>query len=517
MTKDLAPTIASITNMTSAITPQTGSHGVAGANAHSFSRMLPETLVSFDIAGLQALATQMTQAPEEEIKDEPDTEENPYIPAGFTYLGQLVDHDLTFDTTSQLDGGKSSQFSNKRTPRFDLDCVYGSGPDDQPYLYDKDKKKLQIDPAKPWDLPRAPGNMRALIGDPRNDENSIVCQLQLSFLKFHNALVDKKGFNFAQAQQEVRYCYQRILLEDFLPRLIRKDVLECFLKDRAEYGRKGYKLYTPELWGSIPIEFAGAAYRMGHSMVRSGYRMSTKPGRKPVAVFKADDSTDKESLVGFEPLSETHRINWEFFFADSRKEMPGKWPTPGYKAVNNVTAPDRLQFSYKLDTTVVDPLAHLPSVIAGQTPSLIERNLRRGNGFKLATGQQFVKALNDAGVPAKAVAEADLNCRDTADSNKRKAIPERFQKQTPLWFYVLAEAEAEVRNAEKGAVLKDAERANLGAQLGDVGGRIVAEVFYGLLDGDPESFVNAGSNWSPVLSKLRMWDMLVFADSLSNE
>ena len=121
-----------------------------------------------DAAELAAIAASMREAAG-------DGSDNPVIPSGYVYVGQFVDHDLTFDPTSQLQRRNDPDgLINFRTPRFDLDSVYGGGPDAQPFLYDQNldgghRFLLQ----NTFDLPRNPQG-RALTGDPRNDENGIV-------------------------------------------------------------------------------------------------------------------------------------------------------------------------------------------------------------------------------------------------------------------------------------------------------------------------------------------------------
>src|SRR5262249_53274304 len=143
--------------------------------------------------------------PETERDDEensgPDPS-HPIIAAGYTYLGQFIDHDLTFDPVSSLQRENDpNALVDFRTPRFDLDCVYGRGPDDQPYLYQHDGVRMPLgrplpgnnDDPNTRDVPRnSPdaGPKRALIGDPRNDENVIVSQLQGVFLRFHNRVAE---------------------------------------------------------------------------------------------------------------------------------------------------------------------------------------------------------------------------------------------------------------------------------------------------------------------------------------
>src|SRR5437868_2209466 len=186
----------------------------------------------FDEGDLKALADAMVseaeaeQTPETEV----DSEENSGISAGYTYLGQFLDHDLTFDPVSSLTKQNDPDaLVDFRTPRFDLDCVYGRGPDDQPYLYENDSRRFLLgkvltgnpNDLKTRDLPRnTPSSgspRRALIGDPRNDENVIVSQLQGIFLRFHNRMVDFLGADadFDTIQRMVRWHYQWVVLNDF--------------------------------------------------------------------------------------------------------------------------------------------------------------------------------------------------------------------------------------------------------------------------------------------------------------
>jgi len=211
-----------------------GGHGGQGSQESSFSRLLkkdqdykPLTLSDPDkVIGIIAHA--IDQGPDT-ANDLPDEQENPFVPAAYTYFGQFVDHDLTFDTRSTLQtitSGLSSFPDDERTPRLDMDCLYGLGPSSAPYMYDEDGR-LAANPDKPFDLPRSairfkpddPASHRAIIGDPRNDENSIVCQLQLAFIQFHNAMIahfKQQGLAgatlFRTAQREVRFTYQMIVV-----------------------------------------------------------------------------------------------------------------------------------------------------------------------------------------------------------------------------------------------------------------------------------------------------------------
>ena len=515
-------------------------HGLVGKREQNFTRLRAPRNVPYDLEKLSALADQMET--KDELHDGPDGEENLFVPAGFTYFGQFVDHDLTFDTTSSLDPARPSEATNLRTPRFDLDCVYGAGPADQPYMYVGEGRpgnelvKLRIgqtlDGKGKDDLVRV-GDARtgrAVIGDKRNDENSIVSQIQLAMIKFHNAVVDKLatkysgGELFHRAQDEVRWTYQRILIEDYLPRIIDPVTRGSFDQLWQASGEDAYALYTPEKRGGIPIEFAGAAYRFGHSMVRQGYRLNKETA---LDIFNKDNDA-ATSLVGFQPLPSEHVIDdWRRFFA-SDSDLPAgarREKNDGPTSEENDLPDVRLQFAYKIDPTMANPLAHLPSFIANKSdfpphfkekhPSLQRFNLFRGNKFRLQSGQAFARAIGEEPLATKYL---QVRARRKGNSGPFtfKPIDEYFFASTPLWFYILAEAQRPVidmwiKNGEKDLDDNDfLAGPGAGSQLGPVGGRILLEVFYGLLDADADSFRYA-EDWKPLVGEtVSFWSLLRF-------
>ena len=233
-------------------------------------------------AALMALGKLMVSPPDAP-KDGSDPEESG-LPAVFTYFGQFVDHDLTFDPASSLQKQNDPDaLVDYRTPRFDLDNLYGRGPDDQPYLYSDGRLfnlggALSGAAANPGarDLPRSNANpARAIIGDPRNDENTIVSQFQGLMHRFHNSIATSNpDWTFAQVQQEVRFHYQWVILHDFLPRVVHESVLRHVLVQSEDGGALEIRLkfYEAKSEAFMPLEFSAAAYRFGHSMVRPGYR-----------------------------------------------------------------------------------------------------------------------------------------------------------------------------------------------------------------------------------------------------
>ncbi|MGH3545236.1 MAG: peroxidase family protein, partial [Mycobacteriales bacterium] len=242
-------------------------------------RPAPELLVELGAA----LAEANTGDPNE------DPARDSTIPAGFTYFGQFLDHDITFDPTVGFPPVEDPEgLESRRTPSLDLDSVYSLGPAVNPELYedpvDPAKARFKIgqtapsgdpDTSFPNDLPRRPESTSAVISDPRNDENLVIAQLHLTFLKLHNKLIDTASSPtegetpFETARRLVRWHYQWIVLNDFLPRIIDPAVLA----DIRTNGRKSYNFAQPPFNGTpfMPVEFSVAAYRMGHSMVRNAY------------------------------------------------------------------------------------------------------------------------------------------------------------------------------------------------------------------------------------------------------
>jgi hypothetical protein len=506
-------------------------HGTPTTREQAFTRLLPPNDTPFVKAELDKLAGLMV-IDDDELKDGADAEENLFVPAGYTYLGQFIDHDLSFDTTSNLDN-VLAQASNLRTPSLDLDCLYGSGPGDQPYMYGPDGASLLPLEHTAKDLLRIPaGNPsygRAVIGDKRNDENSIVCQIQLALIKFHNAVVQAltaqgvdKPSVFMRARQEVTWTYQNIVLQDYLRRIVNHHTLDFFDQERAQYGQAAYKLYKPTLWNALPVEFSGAAYRYGHSMVRTGYRLNTQTKRM---IFDGTDLT-KDSLVGFQPLpteaASSHVIdNWHRFF-DGPSGIPGSTVSRNMPDPQDNNPAVRLQWAYRIDPSLVLPLKKLPPSI-GDGASLAALNLHRGNlpTYAIATGQAVAQAL---GVPALKPEYLVVRCKTDKGFTFQgiEAASPTFLSRTPLWFYVLAEAQVPTVDFWRGPDKKKADLTDddfrtgpaSGSQLGPVGGRILAEVFNGVIDADPRSFRNApeAKGWKPLVGdKPTFWSLLKFA------
>jgi hypothetical protein len=415
--------------------------------------------------------------------------QNAFVPAGYTYLGQFVDHDITFDPMSKLDDvNDPHSLVNFRTPRLDLDSLYGGGPSDQPFLYDWPESGKEggtkllvggagpIEGAAPEDLPRNQQG-RALIGDPRNDEHVIIAQLHLLFIRFHNAVVDhlrERGEPeetlFDKAQRIVRWHYQWIVVHEYLPKVVGARMANTVLVEHGTGGRPTVRRrhYRWKREPFIPVEFSGAAFRFGHSMARANYTIREKrPGEKALSLF--------DHLKGHSWLREDRVLRWDLFF--------------DLKALGCELA---AQPSFAIDTSIASPLYKLPDG-KGALPHL---NLFRGHALSLPSGQRVATRMR-----VRKLNEGELLPDDQIQGTARAVLV----RSTPLWYYILCEA---ATTLEDGQPTKD-------SHLGRVGGRIVAEVLVGLLEGDPTSYLHAQDPWQPgelgTGEKFEMIDLIEFA------
>jgi hypothetical protein len=477
-----------------------------------FKRLGP---AKFDQADLERLALRMTSR--QDRGPTPEGERDPEegtIPAAYTYLGQFVDHDITFDTTSQLreflTPSQIDGLEDYRSPRFDLDNLYGRGPADQPYMYEQDGIHMLLGEkmsGNPFDrdarqVPRGP-NGRALIGDPRNDENRIVAQLHAIFLRFHNKVADYLAKNqylggtpgFDTVRNWVRWHYQWMLVTDFLPMVVNDDTYQRVFADR-HHPAPGFPGLQNDGLKLMPVEFSVAAFRFGHSMIRPEYRLNTTVERRPIfsrnrgVRGRADDAAD---LGGFRPIPSDWAIDWQFFI---NLEQEGVAPAAAGPQFDRIARSP--QMAYKIDTSLVSPLGHLPARIAKDPSRLALRNLMRGVALGLPSGQDVATALSE-----QVIGNQDLVIGKATASDQRRPLPLTkiavgFDIRAPLWAYILSEAQVSWAKAAAGASLDD-----IPIKLGPVGGRIVAGVFAALLNGDQTSYVRTdklpeGAPFTPI-------------------
>lgn len=473
-------------------------------------------------------------------------DENPTIPAGYTYFGQFVDHDITFDPTPL--GAKNVDVEalvDFRTPALDLDSVYGSGPDTQPTLYAPSSLSAPS-PAVPKPLLRTGDDLgmgaftgvvsrrdhlrlapedpakgqvgrTAVIGDKRNDENKIVAQIHTTFVALHNkvmgddaVLKQMGGFDldsgdnrFRTAVKTVRWHYQWVVASDYLRNRICAPGVFDEVFNAGGTPRIGHYLKASTKIAYMPLEFSVAAYRLGHSMVRPSYALNAVIGstgefadqRIPIFHQGADPL---HALNGFgQAIPKMWGIDWSFFLDG----LPTPADEPG-KPKLAIPQP-----SYRIDATLVDPLRALPE-FTDQLPRIIQnlafRNLKRGASYRLPSGEAVAASLGAVPIPFAELwwagslphdkkpddDRADLaKARRAFGTNHRAAI----EKRTPLWYYILREAE--IHGGQRKA-----ENNHFGGQhLGPVGSRIVAETFIGMLWLDRTSFMHSQTGFKPVL------------------
>ena len=316
--------------------------------------------------------------------------------------------------------------TNQRTFAFDLDSVYGGGPSVSPQLYDGDKFKIGVatDGVSP-DLPRitdGPLAGRAILVEARNDENLIIAQIHLSFLRLHNELIDQ-GMSFDEAHDTVVESYRYVVLNDYLPQTVGEDAVKKALQTPVNKGFFQPGKETP----FTPVEFAVAAFRFGHSQVRNAYNINDQSGGVPVFDFTPDPLVG--DLSGGRQLPANRIIDFDNFFAELPRDSAADPPALIGRAIDTKISASLFQLP-------------IPGAEGGGDNVLGFRNLLRAKFYDMPSGEDVAVAMGFTPL---------------ADPT--------FPEGTPLWFYILREA----------------EETTGGAELGPVGGGIVAEVFVDLL------------------------------------
>jgi len=437
---------------------------------------LPET-----VEQLRRLGAVMVDPGEEHIPGIP-------VPAIHTFFGQFVDHDITLElgtvghhlndphplSLQQI----ADEIVNSRTPNLELDNVYGPDIDGNfpPQDPDNPAKLLLGKVADGQGLPKNKDvrndfhrleNGSPAIGDSRDDENVIINQLHVAFLRAHNTLVDR-GCRFDEAQKLLIQHYQWLVLDDFLGHITDPVVVKMIRS-------KGARFFDPPARSFfVPLEFSVAAFRFGHSKVRAAY-----------------DNFNNIQVGGgldllFRPgrtLPEHWIISWPSFLD---AEDPGRFPRP-------------------TDTSLTRQLTELPpDVLSGQDPepNLATRNLLRGLILRMPTGQAVARRMEAQGI--RPMNEEEIaSVAEKIPGQKAFLNESKFLlKKTPLWFYILAEAAFYSR----------------GHHLGPVGSTIVAEVLIAILRHSTYSIL-CEPHWRPTIGdtpgKFDLEDLLKLAGVFS--
>ena len=433
------------------------------------------------------------------------------ISALMTYFGQFIDHDITLELASAdlptltnpamtplpLDQIRDT-LKNARSATLDLDSVY-----DLPAPRDGDKMVLGTvsstgSPNPPLkrpdgkddfnDLPRGPRtadpatDRAANIGDPRNDENTIVAQLHLAFLRAHNKLVDR-WHSFTEPRRVMRQHYQYLVIHEFLMEIADKKIVKDILKNGTQF----FKPFEDPFF--MPLEFSVAAYRFGHTMVRKDYdfnvNFNTHGGIPASLDFLFTFTALTGQLGDFDTLPENWIIEWENFTG------------------NNPRSKARL-----FDTRLVNPLFTLKkfdgTVEVGLGAMLAVRNLLRGYLLRMPTGQALAGAMNITPLTAAQIEQVAAEVTPAAGQESQLDVlrSSGFSARTPLWYYILAEAAFHAK----------------GKHLGPLGSTLVAEVLIGLIEKSENSILRS-KFWEPTLpmaqnGKFRLEDLLRFAGVL---
>ena len=431
--------------------------------------------------------------------------ENPEIPAGYTYLLQLVAHDLVATSFSlAVLEDTTTGAANTRSAVLRLDTIYGGGPAVCPFAYTTDEHSgttrttLRLGPMKdpPGDVPKMRDIARVpapdagcayaemltevAIADPRNDDHAIISQMTTLFHMLHKTILDflklpkdldsaiadslpeSNMDRFLCARAAVTLIYRRIIRDDLLQKILHPDVYEFYAKRPPGFEfLEGNE--APHADPRIPVEFAHAVFRFGHAMVRHRYLFNelNAAGFSLPEVLK--QNSDK--LPHQMPFDRTWIARWSYFF-----EMNNTRP--------NLSRRIGPEFSGGfIDPVVLDDvdevedragLAYRDLLVGGflnlwSVPALIEVVKKRQSSL-------FKKSKLFSGPDYKIELKQYLESRRDAAKFEDADI-ESLVKEPPLAFFVLWEAAA--------------DPGTRGLKLGLLGSIIVAEVIFGAMMRDP--------------------------------
>lgn len=435
------------------------------------------------------------------------------VPVGYTYWGQFIDHDITANDLSGLAGNDvMDEFTpmdtqevinrvvNRRRPALDLDSLYGDGPfGEAAHFYQADGLKLNIGDNTPVNFRETPSPLdsnqfkrdlprdaegKPQIGDRRNDENLIVAQFHLGWMRFHNAVADwlaaNRGLSGATLARETfrltRWQYQWLVINDYLPTI----AMPTIVTDVRVNGGRFYNPSTHDAFEPfMPLEFSVAAFRFGHSMVRDTYdynRNFGDPGLvQPSASFAQLFQFTGTGGGAVPMLPDNWIIEWDRFLDKTDVDTRHK--------ARRFDTGLALALSMMTNETV-----GMPNLSGEQTAlmqHLAQRNLLRGYLFSLPTGQAVATAMNETLLTPQELLENEKTgdaVRDALAGEVNQLLNETgFLARTPLWYYILKEADVKAD----------------GNSLGPVGSRIIAETLIGLIRRDPSSYLHATPEWHP--------------------
>jgi hypothetical protein len=350
------------------------------------------------------------------------------VDAGYTYLGQFLSHEIVRPTRPPAG---TTRFAS---PRLDMDSVYGTPQQMNDYLKNGMFPLPPADPREPDDLPRDQHGL-ALIPEPRNDDNVIIAQLHRFWQRFHNyLLLERLAADALQARQLVTKVVQLLVVEDYLRQLLAPIVFDSYFRFDRRWVKFG---------NAIPPHFSHAAFRFGHSMVRSSYDGFGERAVQLHEIFRSKRKLEREFVV-----------RWDGFFGAP-------------------VAENQVQDAMRIDPFIARGMLQIPGIGAPEITNIIERNLQAGYEARLPDGKAYVQELlaepNGAAL-ASAFALGPLPdlgvLAPLVPADSGISID-----NLPLWPYVLIEA----------------MHASNGKHLGVLGSLICAEVFGRAIRKAPDS------------------------------
>ena len=335
---------------------------------------------------------------------------------------------------------------------------------------------------------------RAIIGDARNDENLAVAQFHLAMVRLHNRIVDAahkfdgplndREALFHWARQQVSWIYQWLVVNIYLPTICDPEVVEGVRANGAAlYNQLLLRAPTP---GSdlmpLPLEFSVSAFRFGHTMVRAKYDWSALFGEKTGPKDPLISRADFKQLFQFtgsakNPMGLPDGTN--------APRLPSHWLVEWDRLIDTDLGKFPHRSARKIDTKLAPRLKELDNEDDGVHSAmrqLARRNLRRGHRLNIPSAQACIAGVNAVtGRDIQTLTPDQLHAGSAGAAIKEGG----FTQSTPLWFYVLREAEV----VSTG-------------RLGKLGSTLVAETLLGLVMNDPNSYwhqqgTDADNRWQP--------------------
>jgi hypothetical protein len=334
------------------------------------------------VVDLEQLAKALTQIPKPGLLS--------LIPAGYTYLGQMISHDLVPPTRPV---GYPRPFAAK----LNLDSIYhafGSGGFPTPNEHPE------------WDLPRRRDGV-ASIPEPRNDENIILAQLHRLWQRVHESIV-RHGATHTQAREDVILLFQAVVIDDYLRRMLQPHVFHsCIRMGEVHLG------FAKD---GVPKVFSHAVFRFGHSMVRRTYTLN--PDARGIMLSKL--------FLAGSAIPEEFKISWPEFFELDPERNP--------------------QSAMGIDTSITDLMTGVPDENHGPQ-NVVLRNLEAGRG--LPAGVDYVNGLlmGDASHPRiDAALHLHLAANDSVQALGLRG------GELPLLPYILLEGELQAQRRGLGVL-----------------------------------------------------------------